>query len=250
MTLMHTYFCIEYYLNDRLRLIPILLDIPMFAITCNQISYLLGHLFLSINFQLFIIEFFKSQLKQLLQLSKSLLLLFYKQQRRRRRNYLVEELFWKNFQTKYIKLFCETKHFNQTFSIVLFYLEIISKLSILLATIFFSKQKQMSLYNTTALISLMSLFCYTTFLYVRISNIPTFNHQCSKILTYLIIKRSKLLYYPYRQYQWKQTIHYNLFIQTIMNNQFGFTCGQLFFINKYKYIEILMINLPIILLFY
>ncbi|KAH9501068.1 hypothetical protein DERF_011937 [Dermatophagoides farinae] len=42
----------------------------------------------------------------------------------------------------------------------------------------------------------------------------------------------------------------NLFVQTMTNNQLGFTCGHLFYITKYKYNELILMNIPLILMFY
>nr|XP_027198241.1 uncharacterized protein LOC113792540 [Dermatophagoides pteronyssinus] len=124
--------------------------------------------------------------------------------------------------------------------------------------LYFRYFQLLNIYNISFIISLITMFCTTTAIYSRLSNLPLYNQQCCNFLfewnariqsicSIAMIKRKVKRYYLLHE---RQTIKINLFIQTMTDNRFGFTCGQIFFITKYKYSELIMLSIVLILLFY
>uniref|UniRef100_A0A6P6YBI2 Uncharacterized protein LOC113796542 n=1 Tax=Dermatophagoides pteronyssinus TaxID=6956 RepID=A0A6P6YBI2_DERPT len=105
----------------------------------------------------------------------------------------------------------------------------------------------------------LSLFIYTNGLYSRAAQLPYYNRRgCLSIMNWL----ARLQYQQQQQQQnnnnnrpkrpisIRNQICSNLFGQIMSENHLGFSCGQIFPISKYKYVEIFIMNFVLILLFY
>ena len=155
-----------------------------------------------------------------------------------------KKLIWNRFQSRYVRYYAETIQLNGTVQIVLFYMEIISKISIMISCIFYSRQKHLSWSNTALILSLISEFFFVTGVYSRMANIYTYNQLIAKSMMQMIA-RSQWLRNKHRNrnnrsiHYWPYSIKSNLFVQTMTNNGFGFTCGRIFQITKYRYIELI-----------
>ncbi|KAH9420034.1 hypothetical protein DERP_001868 [Dermatophagoides pteronyssinus] len=88
-------------------------------------------------------------------------------------------------------------------------------------------------------------------LYTRLTYPPTYNYRFGKILSNQMAKTSINKNDIYKQYmQMRNIVKANLFIQTMIKNQFGYHCGQIFFITKFQVVKLFMMNIPLIVLFY
>nr|XP_027193782.1 uncharacterized protein LOC113788522 [Dermatophagoides pteronyssinus] len=102
---------------------------------------------------------------------------------------------------------------------------------------------------TGVYLNLIILIACFSVLVPLISCLPSYNEQCTKnLLQWLVHLQWQSKFKRYSQI--RQSIKTNLFIQSMTYNRLGFTCGPLFYINKYKFFELLMLNIPWILLFY
>nr|XP_027202635.1 uncharacterized protein LOC113796538 [Dermatophagoides pteronyssinus] len=138
-------------------------------------------------------------------------------------------------------------------------IELISKITIVYCSIFLSKQIEMNLFNTNLMIYLLSALIATNVLYSKASQLPYYNRCGSlSIMNWL----ARLQYQQQQQQQQRQQQHNgrnqsirnairsNLFAQSMSDNYLGFTCGQMFILTKYKFIEIFLMNFQLVLLFY
>ncbi|KAH7638045.1 hypothetical protein HUG17_9150 [Dermatophagoides farinae] len=133
-------------------------------------------------------------------------------------HYSMERIFTNQFCHKYISLYSEIYRINQTAKIVLFALETLSKSAIMIAVVFYT--------------------C-----------LPSYNERCVQNLHHWLI-RSQFHSKFKPIIRWRQSMKANLFVQAMVNNRFGFTCGPLFHINKYKFFEMLLMNISWIILFH
>nr|XP_027200282.1 uncharacterized protein LOC113794362 [Dermatophagoides pteronyssinus] len=142
---------------------------------------------------------------------------------------------------------------------MLLYVETISKSSIIIAVMFYSEQEEISQYCVMAIVSLLSIFFYITTLYSRVARLPSNNRRCCKsIMSWLARTQWSLpetkFYKSFKGRKIKvinrTTIKSNLFVQIMRENKLGFTCGHLFFITKFKYIQLLLLNFTLIIKFY
>uniref|UniRef100_A0A6P6YB92 Uncharacterized protein LOC113796544 n=1 Tax=Dermatophagoides pteronyssinus TaxID=6956 RepID=A0A6P6YB92_DERPT len=106
------------------------------------------------------------------------------------------------------------------------------------------------------IIGVLSTFLSSNGLYLLLARLPYYNQNVCKKLLNLIAnsqqrqRRKYSLFNCNRLFYLKQMIKSNLFVQKISTNQFGFTCGQIFFITRYKYLELFLMNFVLVLLFY
>nr|XP_027196091.1 uncharacterized protein LOC113790601 [Dermatophagoides pteronyssinus] len=245
------YLCKMYIITDTIaRFIYIFVSIElllvclialMFFIWMMHAIQMLGQLFIALNFFVFLIEYIKVRIEQL-----------YKK-------FIQKNIFkqneWKRFHYEYVFLYTETAHTNRAARIVLFYLEAISKPSIISNCIFYTKQSSWSIFTTSVIISLMSTFCLINILYSRISHLPSCNQKCARSILRRIARTQRRLNniklkHSKNQHNNRYWIKLTLFVQTMINNHFGFTCGQVFFITKFRYIQIFIMNFILILKFY
>lgn len=235
------YFACYLYFIGKIDKIQLIITIPIYLIYARHIIFILCQLFVSINFLVFLIEYLIIRFRQLCQLSKELEI----------RNRI---FFWKQFHYKYIKLYHETYQLNGTVQTVLFIIGIISKSAAIIALIFYSRQEKIGIHNTLAIINLAFISIYSNILFIRVSRMPTLNQQCTKSLTkWLARKQFCLNEIPFkfkRLLLWQQIIKKNLFIETMIENGFGFTCGQIFLVTKYEFVKLILMDIPFFTLFY
>ena len=167
-----------------------------------------------------------------------------------------DTIVWNRFHYGYVTLYRETAKFNGTVRSILFYMETISKSSLIMATIFYSRQKVMGIHNTMAALVILFLFIYTSILYSRVVCMPSYNQQCTIHLSNWLarIQRKRFSNRKIRnickRVVWQRFIKLNLFFETMMENGFGFTCGQVFLVTKYEFFKLLVMNIPFFILLY
>ena len=257
------------YLHSQIHLLNIILFILIAIFVYIHTSYTFGQLFISMKYLLFMIEFFRLQSKQLLQDLLEIVLQrntinhhHYRQQRHCKQIIINEHLIWQQFYRNYVKLYDDTSKLNCSLRAVFLSIEMISKCSIIFSSIFYGQQIHWNIFNSMFVLLLMCAFHSNMAIYSRVSLIPSYNEKCWHYLCdwnarkqyYLQCRRNQLIinnnHYPLAKSFNHHTIHLNLFIQTISMNQFGMTCGQAFFITKYKYTQLFLLNFSLILLFY
>ena len=243
------------YRDGHIDLIQSFGSIFLMAFVVLTIWEMFGQIFIAMNFLLFLVEYIKIKLQQLSCLKQTVNGL---QKNNPTVHIMIEwrkKLIWNRFQSRYVRYYAETIQLNGTVRIVLFYMEIISKISIMISCIFYSRQKHLSWSNTALILSLISEFFFVTGVYSRMANIYTYNQLIAKSMMQMIA-RSQWLRNKHRNrnnrsiHYWPYSIKSNLFVQTMTNNGFGFTCGRIFQITKYRYIELICWNIPIIIIFY
>nr|XP_027198240.1 uncharacterized protein LOC113792539 [Dermatophagoides pteronyssinus] len=156
----------------------------------------------------------------------------------------------------YVRCFDELSKFNQTAKTLFFFGEIINKTATIFVCLFYSKQIDMNLFSSSCVLVAIIIFVLMNYVYYRLAKLPSYNRYCYRlILSWFVriqtfddrsIKRLGL----YRQHRSRFWLKTNFFLQTMMTNHFGFTCGNLFIIDKFKNFELLLVNLPWIMLFY
>ncbi|XP_027200303.2 uncharacterized protein LOC113794382 [Dermatophagoides pteronyssinus] len=247
------YWAIIFYERNLTTMDELIVSFPAYFAICTDIAYRLGQMFTTVlSFIIFVIELFQVKLEELFKLAQRMF------SRRWNRSGL-KKIFWNQFQVKYVKLYAETADFNRSFGKMLLYIEMVSKSSIIISCMFYSEQKEISQYCITAILSLMSAFVCVTSLYSRVARLPSYNRRCCKSVVCWLARTqwssSKTKFENLITRQGiiiinRTTIKSNLFVQTMSENQLGFTCGHLFFITKFKYIELLLMNIPMIFMFY
>lgn len=233
------------YLQGKFTLIQTILTILMNFSLVTQLFIVIGQLLMTVNFTIFIIELYRTIFNQFIQTALNQLnkkLKSFKQNR-----------LWKCFRKNYVEFYDETTKLNGSISVISFQLEMVSKTSIITSCMFYGQQDHTTFYNLVAIMVLMSIFVLTTGIYNRISYLPSCNQRCCRYLLSWIVRtdlKRKLYRFKQQQKILRNSIESNLSIQTMNENNFGFYCGQMFFITKYKYIELLLMNVPLVLLFY
>ncbi|KAH7638014.1 hypothetical protein HUG17_9118 [Dermatophagoides farinae] len=180
---------------------------------------------------------------------------YYRGHQRFNLNEKINKIFWNRFQIEYVNLYAETAQLNRTVSLILFYMETMSKFAIIFSCVFISQQLKMNWMSFSSVMAIMSLFFLILCLNCIITTIPSIDKNCSKFIFYDLARSQWHRFRMVNQSMtvslvWRHWIKSNLFVQTMTENRFGFTCGQLFFITKFKYFEMLFLNLPLIMLFY
>ncbi|KAH7638043.1 hypothetical protein HUG17_9148 [Dermatophagoides farinae] len=108
------------------------------------------------------------------------------------------------------------------------------------------------------LVAIIGIF-FSYGLYYQIASLPSNNEQCIRALLRWLARtqwstrfmlQGKSRWHKNHPIKWRQSIKANLFVQMMTINRFGYTCGNLFEINKYKFFQLMLWNLPFILMFY
>ncbi|KAH9493872.1 hypothetical protein DERF_014600 [Dermatophagoides farinae] len=221
----------------QINLTQLILSSTLFFSYNIQCIYFIGNAFKSISFTVFIMEFFIVRLKQLS--SKSALLL----QNSFQSSIRVQKLFWYRFHSEYVSLYSEMAIFNLTARNILFFIELLSKSSVVICLLFISQQTKMNIQITFVALAFMSSFFLLNILYFRVAHMPSYNRICWQSI-HRWIARSQWLSMQRNvftnSFPLRYSIKSRLFIQTMTNNRFGFTCGRMFFISKFKYIQIFL----------
>nr|XP_046916350.1 uncharacterized protein LOC124496833 [Dermatophagoides farinae] len=218
-----------------------------------------GQFFISGTFFLFFLILFREKIKRLRNLSSSLL-----QYHANVSQYIVKRIFWNQFHFEYIILYGKISRLNESAKVILLAMEMIAKSAIMISCVFYSQQIKMVEANTFLVTIFIIVFLYVNIMYLRIAILPTYNEQCLRsILRWLIRsqwrhkfsdvqqnKQSTFYARIVQRIRWRQTLKSNLFIQATVNNRLGFTCGHMFHINKFKFTELIMLNIPYILMLY
>ena len=241
------YWAIIFYKENLITLKESILSMFAFGLIVTDLTYLIGQLFMTILlFIIFVIELFQVKLGEL-----------YKFVQKMFDHYStyngLKTIFWNQFQNKYVKLYAEIVDFNNSFDVMLFYIETVSKSSIIISCMFYSKQKEISQYCIMVIVSLMSTFICVTILYSRVARLPSYNRRCCKsIMNWLARTQwsSQESKFHSSMNINSMIIKSNFFAQVISDNKLGFTCGHLFFITKFKYIQLIILNMLLIILFY
>ena len=235
-----SYFSLDLFECHQINLTQLILSSTMFLSYIIQCIYLISDAFMSISFTVFIMEFFIVRLKQLS--SKSALLL----QNPRK-------LFWYKFHFEYVALYSETAKINSTARSILFFIELLSKSAVVICLLFISQQTKMNAQNTIVALAFMSTSSLVNILYFRIAHMPSYNRICWQSIQrwiarsqWLSLQRNVFT----NSFPLRYSIKSRLFIQTMTNNLFGFTCGRMFFINKFKFIQMFIMNFHMAIKFY
>ncbi|KAH7638039.1 hypothetical protein HUG17_9144 [Dermatophagoides farinae] len=246
------------YLDDNIYFIQFITSIPISILICTNIIYMSGQFFISGTFFLFFLILFREKIKQLKNLSSTLL-----QYHANVSQYIVKRIFWNQFYFEYIILYGKISRLNESAKVILLAMEMIAKSAIMMSCVFYSQQIKMVESNIFLVAILIIVFLYINIMYLRISILPTYNEQClQSILRWLIRsqwrerfsvvqpKQSTFHDHIVQRIHWRQTLKSNLFIQAMANNRLGFTCGHMFHINKYKFTELILLNIPFVLMLY
>ena len=143
--------------------------------------------------------------------------------------------------------------FNLTARNILFFIELLSKSSVVICLLFISQQTKMNIQITFVALAFMSSFFLLNSLYFRVAHMPSYNRICWQSI-HRWIARSQWLSMQRNvftnSFPLRYSIKSRLFIQTMTNNRFGFTCGRMFFISKFKYIQMFIMNFHMAIKFY
>ena len=157
---------------------------------------------------------------------------------------------WNYFHREYVDIYKQTGLIDKTLSFASYNLELDSKISSMTACVFYSRQITMGITNSIIFGAMISVFVYITGIYSQLTYLPEYNHQCCQLLLKWMAKQSIKSKTKISKQLIYASIKSNLFLQTMSRNKFGFHCGHLFFITKFKVVELIMMNIPLILLFY
>nr|XP_027196928.1 uncharacterized protein LOC113791358 [Dermatophagoides pteronyssinus] len=93
----------------------------------------------------------------------------------------------------------------------------------------------------------------TKILNFLIAHLPSYNRNCW-LSVHRWIARSQWSNVERKKHRNRLPLRYSLksrlFLQTMTRNQFGFTCGRMFFISKFKYIQMFIMNFHMAIKFY
>ncbi|XP_075681151.1 uncharacterized protein LOC113797840 [Dermatophagoides pteronyssinus] len=253
------HYSVHLFNINQITLIQLILTFFGYLALLIHIIFMMGQLFRAMNFIVVSVEFSKVQIKQFFSSLKLL------------RNYnsfgtdhhsisFIQNsiLFLSRQQFEYVKQYADVTKVNRTASPYFVYDEMISKSSIIMACLFTSRQLQMNLFNLCIIPGLLSMFFYTTGLYQSVSNLPLYNQRSARLISQWLAKfqwlsssiKNKAINRRFSQAYLRYLIKLNLFIQTMPNNKFGFSCGRLFFITKFKYIQLFILNFHLTIKFY
>lgn len=228
------------YFENKITFIQLLTFMTLFFSVCFHFDFMITALLLGTITAGFISEFLKLRSKQLSQflqlnhLSKQIPMMKFK---------------WNHIHQEYVDLYEKTAAIDKTISFVLLYLESASKIASISACIFYSRQIRMGISNSIVLCGMLLVFVYTSVLYTRLTYSPTYNHQYCQSLLKWMAKRSIIRNKTKKQFM-NAMVKSNLFLQTMTQNEFGFHCGQVFFITKFQVLKLFMMHLPLITMFY
>ncbi|KPM08701.1 hypothetical protein QR98_0072250 [Sarcoptes scabiei] len=171
------------------------------------------------------------------------------------------------FMRMYYEIYANIAKFNQSAQNYFFVTELLSKINMIFLTVFYSKQTQLKsssflilyisvqmIVNTTLVYHMVSFFATKNLLYYRslLINFIRFQFVTKRTSSPLYTKARprNLISMKAKRYDCSADLKKNFFLQTMPSNMIGFTCGRLFLITSYKYVELLLMNLIFILLFY
>ncbi|KAH7637989.1 hypothetical protein HUG17_9093 [Dermatophagoides farinae] len=235
---MELYFLTKTYFDNQITSVQLLFSMIAFFPICFQVCSLICLLLVGTLVVGFILELLKIRMKQLY--------IFLKQDKSSK-NIPKMKFFWNCIQKEYVELYSEVALLDKTVSFAMYSLETASKILSITSCVFYSRQMEMNPSNTLAMLTLMSAFVFTTIFYSGLMFPPKSNHQCCQLILNRMARQAIIKHPDHRK---KTIIKSNLFIQTMSNNHFGFHCGQIFFITKFQVVELFMMNLPLITLFY
>ena len=241
-----TYLSFNYYLNDDISFSKFILFIPIYLIGSSHTNFLVK-LFIGIgNYLLFYTKFLELRFLQLKRMMNIIV-------RGRNVELKTSKLklpnhYWYHFQIGYVRCYEELKKFNQTTRTLFLFGEIINKSATIFVCSFYSKQQQMNMFNSSCVFVSILIFILMNIVYYRLATLPGYNHYCCHrlILPWL----ARIQTFNVRRSRTRFWLKTNFFLQTMTANHFGFTCGQFFIITKFKHIELILLNLPWIMLFY
>lgn len=248
--IINIYAYIHFYQLNILSLIQLIISLPLYSITVIYIAYIMSEICMNTNFLIFTMVFIELRLKQLFEMTKTML----EDDHRNMNPFKIRNiLYWKKFQMQYVQLYAETARLNRTTSVHFVFNEFISKSAIITGAVFYSQQTLMNSENTFVTIVSISIFCFINGLYSRASRLPSYNQRCVRSI-FVWIARSQfnksIPNYYLKRIILRHLIKLNLFITTMTNNRFGFTCGRLFFITKFRYINLFILNFHLMIKFY
>lgn len=234
------------YLESKLTLFPMLVQFLMFAVFLKHGMFMLSQMFYMLPMLLYLIEFIKIRFVQFIQITKEKLII----------NKKSLNFFPGSITREYYLLYNETSKVNSTTKSFFIFLEYMSKVSIIFCAIFYSKQVKFGIYNYIMLTLFFILFTLTTIIYSRLAAFPYLNQLFIKFVIYWNVHNNFILLNfknkpnLFGKIYSRYFIKTNLFIQNVNRNRFGFTCGQLFLITKFRYIELFLLNFTLIMMFY
>ncbi|KAH7638038.1 hypothetical protein HUG17_9143 [Dermatophagoides farinae] len=242
------YLYLPFYLDNRITMIQFSTCFPSSLLIATEVISLAFQLCTSGKLFLYYLLFFTYRIKQLYRISWSIIKAsFYS-------SYLAKKRFWFHFFREYIILYGTTVRLNRSVKVALLIIELINKSLVIFGCVFYSKQIGMTVVNAVFIMTAIFTFIFTNFTYSRIARIPEYNRKSAQYLLQWLsrsqFQNKRLDASIKRMVELRTIIKSNLFVQTMTNNQLGFTCGHLFYITKYKYNELILMNISLILMFY
>uniref|UniRef100_A0A6P6Y551 Uncharacterized protein LOC113794632 n=1 Tax=Dermatophagoides pteronyssinus TaxID=6956 RepID=A0A6P6Y551_DERPT len=230
-----------FYFKNIITSTQLILTTIMLVSSGFHIGFLITSLQISTLSAAFCTEFLKLRSRQSLKFLKS---------NHCPKRILIRKFQWNSFHREYVNLFQQTALLNKTISFQLYIWELGSKVSSITTCVFYSRQISMGISNTFIFGAMISVFVYITGLYTQLTYLPAYNQQCCRLLLEWIARQSIKNKTKKQRKMIYASIKSNLFTQTMNQNKFGFHCGQIFFITKFKVVELILMNIPLILLFY
>lgn len=231
------------YFKNQISLHCWFMEYCMFIIFLRHSVYICGQLFYMMPLIMYFVELLKVRLLQFVKISNRKLL--------KRIDLISPRLFFGYFLSEYNCLFDETSKLNELTKYIFLFCEYASKMGIIFCAIFIAKQTQISFFGYLAVSLFLTLFFLTTFVYSRMAVFSyladVFVHVINQWNARNQYEKPKL---SLHKKDLRVVIKTNLFIQTASRNHFGFSCGNLFKITQFKYIELFLLNFSLILLFY
>ncbi|KAF7494117.1 hypothetical protein SSS_02197 [Sarcoptes scabiei] len=165
--------------------------------------------------------------------------------------------FHQKFRQCYSKIFNEISGINYNYKQYFLMTEILSKTTIVFLIIYYERQTTQTIYSVVVMITVTPLFLLNTIMYLRLSYFDCYNsiifrmlNDWSARLQWRISNKNYFKIDLMRKISTSILLKWHHFNQTISSNRIGFTCGALFYINKNKYAELLLLNIVFVLLFY
>lgn len=194
---------------------------------------------------------------QFRQLQQSLKDDLYEMTRSRNMQQLSSIEFHQKFRQCYSKIFNEISGINYNYKQYFLMTEILSKTTIVFLIIYYERQTTQTIYSVVVMITVTPLFLLNTIMYLRLSYFDCYNsiifrmlNDWSARLQWRISNKNYFKIDLMRKISTSILLKWHHFNQTISSNRIGFTCGALFYINKNKYAELLLLNIVFVLLFY
>ncbi|KAH9501004.1 hypothetical protein DERF_011877 [Dermatophagoides farinae] len=233
---MGIYFLTKAYFYNQITSVQLLFCLMIFFPICFEVCSLFVLLLVGAIAAGFILEFLKIRMKQLY--------IFLKHDESSK-NIPKMKFFWNCIQKEYVELYSEVALLDKTISFAMYSLETGSKILSITSCIFYSRQMEMTPSNTLAMLGMILAYFYIIAIFSRLTFSPKYNHQYCRLILNRMAKRAIVKHNDRKR---KIIIKSNLFIQTISDNHFGFHCGQIFFITKFKVVQLFLMNLPLITL--